>query len=99
MVNYVFWLTNSPSTFMRLMNEVFEDILGFFIIYLDNILIFSNIKGEHLENIRQVLQRLKEDKLLINLKKCSFIKEKIMYLGFFILADGLRMDPEKVRYS
>ena len=64
-----FGLTNTPSTFMRLMNEVMKRFLGkFFIFYLDEILIFSETKKKHLEHIRQVLQRLKEEKLLINLK-------------------------------
>ena len=69
-----FGLTNAPSTFMRLINEILRRFLGeLVIIYLDDILIFSKTKEEHLEHIGQVLQRLKEEKLLINLKKCSFM--------------------------
>ena len=78
-----FGLTNAPSTFMRLMNEVLKIFLDKFVIfYLDDIFIFIKTKGEHLEHIRQVWQRLKEEKLLINLKKCSFMQEEIVYLGF-----------------
>ena len=80
-----FGLTNAPSNFMRLMNEVLKRFLGkFVIVYLDDIQIFSKTKEEHLEHIGQVLQRLKEEKLLINLKKCYFKQEEIVYLGFVI---------------
>ena len=57
-----FGLTNAPSTFMGLMNEVLKRFLGKFVIfYLDNILLFSKTKEEHLEHIKQVLSKLKEE--------------------------------------
>ena len=93
-----FGLTNALSTFIRLMNEVLKRFLDkFVIVYLDDILIFNKTKEEHLEHIRQVLQRLKEEKLLINLEKCFFMQEEIVYLGFLNSANGLKMDPKKVK--
>lgn len=72
-------------------------VVWFVIVYLDGILTFSKTKAEHLEHIRQVFQRLREEKLLINIKKCSLMKEELVYFGFLISVEGLKMEPEKVR--
>ena len=93
-----FKLTNAPSTFMRLVNEVLNPFFGKkIVVYFDDILIFRKSQEEHLEHVKKVLQRLKEEKLLINLKKCSFLKEELVYLGFVVSHEGMKMDLEKVR--
>ena len=81
-----FGLTNAPSTFMWLMNKVLKKFLEKYVIYLDDILIFNKSLDEHLLHIRSVLERLREEKLLINLKKCSFFKRELVYLGFFCIS-------------
>ena len=89
-----FGFSNTPSTFMRLMNEVLRDFIGnFVIVYLDDILVFNEIKEEHLKHLRYVLERLQQEKLLINVKKCTFMKTELVYLGFVISREGLKMDP------
>ena len=83
-----FGLTNAPSTFMRLMNEVLKEFLSkFVIVYLDDILIFSKTLEDHMMHIRKVFDKLREEKLLINLKNCSFV----------ISGEGLKMDLEKFK--
>ena len=92
-----FGLTNALSTFMQVMNEVLKEFRGkFFIVYLDNILIFSKKLEDHMMHIHKVFEKLREEKFLINLKKCSFVKKELVYLGFVVLVEGLKMDPEKV---
>ena len=82
---------------MRLMNEVLKEFLGkLVIVYLDDILIFSKTLEEHLTRVQKVFDKLREEKLLINLKKCIFVKE-LVYLGFVVLAEGMKMDPKKAK--
>ena len=82
---------------MRVMDSVFCPFLDdVFIVYLDDILVYSKIVAEHLKHLATVMQKLQQEKLLINMKKSSFMKIELIYLGFVISANELRMDPDKV---
>ena len=90
-------LTNAPATLQNMMNDLFKDMLGIFVlIYLDDIIIFSNSPEEHEKHVESVLERLRDNKLYCRLSKCQFRTTKIVYLGYIITPDGVSMDPRKV---
>ena len=66
-----FGLTNAPTAFMDLMNQVFQHYLDrFVIVFIDDILVYSGSPEEHLEHLRIVLQTLRERQLYAKLSKC-----------------------------
>lgn len=93
-----FGLTNCPSTFQQLMNQIFKEYLGkFVIIYLDDILIFSPTPEAHLEHLRLVLDKLRTNKLYVKKSKCHFNLSEITFLGHVVGPDGVKVDPRKVQ--
>ena len=90
-------LTNAPSTFQRVMNTLFHDMLDrSVVVYLDDILIFSKSLQEHEEHVRQVLQRLQDHSFYCKLKKCSFFQTSCTFLGHKVDQDGVDIDRDKV---
>jgi hypothetical protein len=68
-----FGLTNTPAYFMYLMNKVFMEYLGKFVmVFIDDILVYSRNEEGHKEHIRQALQKLREHRLYVKLSKCEF---------------------------
>jgi hypothetical protein len=92
-----FGLTNAPAIFMNLMNSVFMDYLNkFVVVFIDDILIYSQSEEEHVDHLKMVLQRLREHQLYAKLSKCKFWIDEVLFLGHIINKDGLAMDPKKV---
>jgi len=78
-------------------NEIFANLLDVYIlVYLDDILIFSNNMADHKKHVKEVLQRLREPGLFVNGDKCCFHSDSVEYLGYIISSGGLRMDSAKV---
>ncbi|SJL09283.1 uncharacterized protein ARMOST_12660 [Armillaria ostoyae] len=93
-----FGLTNSPTTFQWMMNDIFKDLIskGKVTIYLNDILIFTKDLKEHRCIVRRVLQRLQENKLFLKAEKCEFEVLETEYLGVIISKGQVRMDPVKL---
>src|SRR5690606_15674128 len=92
-----FGLSNSPPVFQTMMNSVLRPFLdNFVIVYLDDILVFSKTLEEHKEHIRLVLNALKENKLVVNAKKCEFGRRNITFVGHIVGERGIAVDSAKI---
>ena len=91
-----FGLTNAPSTFMKVMDGIFSKYSDFVLVYIDDILIFSKTKEEHLQHLQTVLQLLRKHQLYAKLSKCNFLQTEVNFLGHVASAEGVKVDPAKV---
>ena len=92
-----FGLTNAPATFQRLMGSCLEDLhLNWYIIYLDDIIVFSKTPKEHIGRLRGVFMKLVAAGLKLKPKKCEFFKSKLAYLGHIVSSKGMETDAKKV---
>jgi len=89
-------LCNSPATFQAVMNRVLQPYIGdFCLVYLDDIIIYSRTKEDHINHVKLVLDRLKEHQFYLRLQKCAFGRPEVTYLGHVVGRDGLKPDPKK----
>ena len=93
-----FGLTNAPATCQALINNVIRAHLDrTAIAYLDDILIYSENKEEHVSHVQTILECLSQARLLLKPEKCEFHKDSVEFLGFMVSTKGIRMSPEKIR--
>ena len=93
-----FGLTNAPATFCTLMNKIFHPYLDqFVVVYLDDIVVYSNTLEEHKQHLREVFKVLRENELYIKKEKCSFAQQEVLFLGHKITGGKLMMETTKVQ--
>ena len=92
-----FGLTNAPATFMDLMHRVFQPYLDqFVVVFVDDILIYSQSEWEHEYHLRIILQLLRDHQLYAKFSKCEFWLTEVRFLGHVVSTSGVSVDLEKV---
>ena len=93
-----FGLSNAPATFMRLIHQVLQSFLGkYVVVYFDDILVYNSSVSDHLGHLQSIFQALRSYKLYINLKKCTFLVDKLIFLVSVVGSDGIEVDQTKVK--
>lgn len=91
-----FGLRNAAQTFQRFMDGIFRD-LNYTFVYLDDILVASRDEEEHTAHLKEVLQRLADNGLTLNISKCAFGQNTVTFLGYKVNQEGITPLPEKVQ--
>ena len=92
-----FGLANSPVVFQRLMSMVLAGLAWqTCLVYIDDIIVVGKTFEEHLHNVAQVLQRLREAGLKLKPSKCKLFRTRVKFLGHVVSGEGTEPDPEKV---
>ena len=93
-----FGVANAPVQFMGMMNDLLGEYLDqFILIFLDNILMYSQNIKEHVEHMRKVLGKLRKHRLYAKASKCEFVKLSIEFLGQQITSSGMTPTEAKLR--
>ena len=95
-----FGLTNAPTSFIDLMHRIFQTYLDqFVVVFVDDILIYSQSEWEHEYHLRIVLQLLRDHQQYAKFSKCEFWLTEVRFLGHVVLALGVSVDPDEAVMS
>lgn len=93
-----FGLSNAPSTFQALVNDVFQPVMRkFILVFFDDVLVYSPSWNEHLQHLYTVFATFRQHKLFAKISKCAFACPNIAYLGHIISGAGVDVDLEKIQ--
>ena len=99
-VKMPFGLTNAPATFQRIMNKILkEDLFQHVLIFLDNLLVYSETPAENLEHLQKKFPKLRAAGLNLKPKKCDLFQTQMIYLGHVLDKTGISPDFKKTRSS
>ena len=92
-----FNLINAPASFQALINDISREYLDIFVvIYLDDILIYSTNKKDHIKQVNLVFKALGKAGMRINGPKCTFHAKEMEFLGYIVGSDKIKIDLKKV---
>jgi len=93
-----FGLVNAPATFQTMMNKILRELLDHtVVVYLDDILIYSENMDDHIKLVQKDLDRLEQHDLAVSLKKSVFHQEEVEFLGYIVKTSGVTMSDGKVK--
>src|ERR1043165_4881217 len=94
----LFGLCNAPATFQRLMDRVYSKITWkFVVVYLDDTVVYSLTFTDHLQHLKEVFTRIRQARLRLNIEKCSFWMQRLLFLGHIISLQEIASDSQKIK--
>jgi hypothetical protein len=85
-----FGMCNGPSSYQKAMTNILGDYIGdFVLVFIDDIIVYSRNKDEHIKHLALVMDKIKSSGLKLKFKKCNFMKEKVEYLGHMVTGEGI----------
>ena len=91
-----FGISTCPDYLKLLMNKLFFDCDSFCIVYMDDLLVFSESEEEHLKHLEIIFEKFRNTDLKLKLSKCQFWKKEIEYLGHLVSQEGIKVMPDKI---